>query len=276
MEHLVAALDPRPDVRPAVRKLPTPKPPVPAAGGAGEPAARQRPSVSRRGSEAECGETFLAPPATTPAIVAPLAPERYKVQFTVTRETYDKLRRAQDLLRHVVPNGDPAAVFDRALTVLVAELERAKLAATGRPHRATKPPKGHSRHIPATVKRAVWTRDAGQCTFVGAHGRCTETGFLEFHHVVPYATGGPATVANIELRCAAHNAYEAELGFGLSPPALMRESTPTYAAENWYRCCPNIQLGPGVPLVKSVSASSFRQKAAGKSLRKPATANCSS
>ena len=51
--------------------------------------------------------------------VRPLAPERDKVQFTVSRETYEKLRRAQDLLRHAIPNGDPAAIFDRALTPLL-------------------------------------------------------------------------------------------------------------------------------------------------------------
>jgi len=45
----------------------------------------------------------------------PLAPERYKVQFTVGRQTHDKLRRAQDLLRHSIPDGDPAAIFERAV-----------------------------------------------------------------------------------------------------------------------------------------------------------------
>jgi HNH endonuclease len=64
------------------------------------------------------------------------------------------------------------------------------------------------------VRRAVWTRDAGRCAFIGTQGRCAETGCLEFHHVKPYADGGPATVDNIELRCRAHNAYEAELFFG--------------------------------------------------------------
>jgi hypothetical protein len=39
------------------------------------------------------------------------------VQFTVSRETYDKLRHAQDLLRHTIPTGDPAVIFDRALTL---------------------------------------------------------------------------------------------------------------------------------------------------------------
>ncbi|HEU4893970.1 MAG TPA: HNH endonuclease [Vicinamibacterales bacterium] len=44
--------------------------------------------------------------------------------------------------------------------------------------------------------------------------RCTDTAFLDFHHVVPYADGGSATVRNIELRCRAHNQYEAALLFG--------------------------------------------------------------
>jgi hypothetical protein len=70
------------------------------------------------------------------------------VQFTVSRATYDKLRRAQDLLRHSIPDGDPAAIFDRALTVLVADLEQVKLAATARP-RAPRPAASGSRHIRA-------------------------------------------------------------------------------------------------------------------------------
>jgi len=41
-------------------------------------------------------------------------------------------------MRHTIPNGDPAAIFDRALTALLSELERAKLAAAARP-RATRP-----------------------------------------------------------------------------------------------------------------------------------------
>ena len=71
-----------------------------------------------------------------------------------------------------------------------------------------------SRHIPAGVKREVWRRDEGRCAFVGARGRCAERGFLEFHHVVPFAAGGAADATNIELRCRAHNVYEADLFFG--------------------------------------------------------------
>lgn len=64
------------------------------------------------------------------------------------------------------------------------------------------------------MRREVWKRDDGRCAFVGTEGRCAETGFLEFHHVVPFADGGATTAANLQLRCRAHNAYEADRWFG--------------------------------------------------------------
>jgi len=150
----------------------------------------------------------------------------------VSRETHDKLRRTQDLLRHSIPNGDPAAIFDRALSLLLADLEQAKLAATARPRAAGATASG-SRHIPAAVKREVWRRDGGQCAFVGTNGRCAERGFLEFHHVQPYAVGGRTVVENIELRCRAHNVHEAEQYFGTRLPLLVRESDrPAYSVSN--------------------------------------------
>jgi len=133
------------------------------------------------------------------------------------------MQRAQDLLRHSIPNGDLAAIFDRALTLLVTDLKRAKLAATARP-RATRRVAADSRHIPAAGKREVWKRDGGQCAFVGTHGRCIERGFLEFHHVEPYAVGGAAVVENVELRCRLHNMHQAEQYFGSRLPLLVREA----------------------------------------------------
>lgn len=58
--------------------------------------------------------------------------------------------------------------------------------------------------------------------------RCTEQGFLEYHHVTPYASGGPPTVENIQLRCRAHNGYEAELDFGPRNSASVREERTSY------------------------------------------------
>src|SRR5688500_18597326 len=72
-----------------------------------------------------------------------------------------------------------------------------------------------SRAIPRAVQRAVWERDGGRCALVSRSGhRCTERTYLEFHHRVPHAHGGLATVENISIRCSRHNKYEAELDFG--------------------------------------------------------------
>jgi len=146
--------------------------------------------------------------------VAPLAPFRYQVQFTIGEETHDKLRTVQDLLRRELPDGDPAAIFDRALDLLLNDIARKKAGAADKP-RPLGAAATRSRHIPAAIKRAVWLRDRGRCAFVSRSGRrCSARAYLEFHHVEPYAIGGETTANNISLRCQGHNAYEAELLFG--------------------------------------------------------------
>jgi hypothetical protein len=217
--QLVARLKPKPDVPPAIRKLPAPKAPPSAA--------------HTMAGEANCDSAPAQPMPQTVATpshraeVKPLAPERFKIQLTVSRKTHDKLRRVQDLLRHSVPNGDLETIFDKALTLLIEHTERTKLAATHRP-RSNRDHVSGKRHVPAAVKRAVWARDGGQCAFRGAQGRCRETGFLEFHHVIPYAAGGETSVENLELRCRPHNAYEAEQRFGMGKLPLVRECREVY------------------------------------------------
>jgi hypothetical protein len=133
----------------------------------------------------------------------------YKITFTARAETREKLQRAQDLLRHQVPNGDPAEIFDRALSALLDVLARKKVGASARPRPGGETGRG-SRHVSAEVRRAVWRRDAGCCAFVAKSGRrCAERGFLEFHHEVPFAVGGQAMLRNVSLRCRAHSGYEA-------------------------------------------------------------------
>jgi hypothetical protein len=222
VEQQVAALRPLPPVPSCVRKLPAAKPvigpPAPGATATG---------VTSRSPRDAVVPALLATEAAAPrraAVVAPLAPERLKGQLTIGRDTHDKLRRVQDLMRHSIPDGDPAAIFDRALTLLLADLEKQKFAQTSRPRPAGEPTPG-SRHVPAAVRREVWRRDGGQCAYVGTRGRCTERGFLEFHHVVPFAEGGETTSANLQLRCRGHTQYEAEEHFG---PLLARERPACY------------------------------------------------
>jgi 5-methylcytosine-specific restriction endonuclease McrA len=65
------------------------------------------------------------------------------------------------------------------------------------------------------VRRAVWQRDGGRCTYVSRDGeRCRETACLELHHETPYARGGPPTESNLRLICRSHNALAAEADYG--------------------------------------------------------------
>ena len=92
-------------------------------------------------------------------------------------------------------------------------------------HKKTKIPR--NRHIPAEVRRQVWTRDGARCRYVNDDGRrCAETARLELHHRVPYANGGLHVAENLELRCHAHNDLAAEQDFGREHMALMK-GTPT-------------------------------------------------
>lgn len=227
VEELLARLRPQPAVAATVRRLPAASQVLASPTMADGAVANDELGASAQ-VEAPLPTPPNTPPPARPAIVEPLAPQRYRIQFTASAETCDKLRLAQDLLRHQIPDGDPAKIFDRALTVLLENLARQKLAATDRPRagRGTTP---GSRHIPADVKRAVWIRDGGRCAFVAGNGRrCAAQGFLEFHHVTPHAAGGEPTAANIQLRCRGHNGYEAELYFGSRGPVPVRETPASY------------------------------------------------
>ena len=204
IEELVAALAPRPDVQPTIRRLPAPAPP-------------SRPD--------ETNAAAAAPGPSAPAstrferrtrTVEPLAPERYRIQFTAGRSLRDKLERLAALLRSSVPDGDLATVIEDAVTERIANLEARRLAAVSRPRKTmpdsdTRP---GPRSIPAAVKRAVRQRDGGRCAFVARDGRrCTAKVNLQFHHRHPYALGGDRSPDNIALFCRTHNALEAEADF---------------------------------------------------------------
>jgi hypothetical protein len=138
----------------------------------------------------------------------------FLVRVVLPKSTRDKLCHAQALLSHSVPTGDLAQVFDRALDALISKLEVRKLGGATRRQMPFSSDAG-SRYIPAAIRRAVWERDGGRCTFVSiTGGRCRSRRFLECDHVVPVSRGGKGTLDNVRLRCGAHNQYEAERAFG--------------------------------------------------------------
>jgi 5-methylcytosine-specific restriction endonuclease McrA len=112
----------------------------------------------------------------------------------------------------------------------VERLEKKKLHATEKP----RPRRVCAEdHIPAEVRRTVWERDRGQCTFTSEDGvRCAATQDLQNDHIVPKARGGRSDdPGNIRLRCHAHNQYEAERAFGKAFMEQKREQARAAAAK---------------------------------------------
>ena len=165
-----------------------------------------------------------------PLQVKPIAPGLYKAQLTMSRAMRDKLRRAKDLLgyRRVTP--DEAEILEMGLDLLVARLEKQKFGATDHP-RAARASRS-TRRISNNVKREVWERDGGQCTFVSEDGtRCPETRGLEWDHIKPVARGGDSSASNIRLRCRPHNQLEAERTYGKQFMRNKREDAKAAAAK---------------------------------------------
>ena len=225
VRELLARRFPKPDVASTIRKLPAPRGvSVPApTGTSATPAAVPIPWLGPDQQEAKAASQTVGsagnvgrPPIPAPPrpLVQPLAPDRYRITFTASKETCAMLELAQDLLRNAIPSGDPAQIVARALALMVEDLVKRKYAVTGRP----RPGRGQaeeSRNIPAEVRRTVFIRDRGRCAFIRPDGqRCGERAFVECHHLIPYAAGGKPTVNNIALRCRAHNVYEAEVFYG--------------------------------------------------------------
>lgn len=106
------------------------------------------------------------------------------------------------------------------MRALVVELEKRRYAVTEQPRNAPAErvaERERSRAVPAEVRRAVFERDGGRCTYVDDRGqRCRETRRIELHHVEPFAHGGVHHVANVRLCCRAHNTLAAEEEFGRS------------------------------------------------------------
>lgn len=238
IEELAAELSPKPDVPTTIRKLPErrteankkriklgPDRVQPGNVTSVDPAV---PTVGPAMPGERGPATSSTPVPTKPAVVKPIAPTRYQVQFTADTELHDKLEWLRALMHSSVPDGNLAAIIEEAVTEKIERLEAKRFGKTKNPRKSieetdTSP---SSRHIPAAVKRAVFERDKGQCTFVDRDGhRCTERSRLEFHHLKPYGRCGDHSVKNIQLACRTHNNYWAEHDYGKKTMDRYRRSS---------------------------------------------------
>jgi len=98
---------------------------------------------------------------------------------------------------------------------LIEDVKKERLALAGRPGRRRRRMSAARATSPDAIKRAVYERDEGRCTFADERGRrCGETGALEFDHVDGFARTHRHDVDGIRLLCRAHNQHAAEQVYG--------------------------------------------------------------
>jgi len=156
-------------------------------------------------------------------VVKPLTPELRRLNVTVTAEFIDELEQVRVALSHQFPDGNFEQVVREAFK-LVLERDRKRKALTERPRPQSEIPSENDRYVPAAVKRTVWERDRGRCTWPMGDGKvCGATHQLEFDHDLEVALGGKPTIGSVRLLCKSHNLMKAEQRFGRTFMARFRK-----------------------------------------------------
>jgi hypothetical protein len=223
IEELVVKLAPQPAVPPTIRKVPERAPVVVEA-----PALL--PLTVEQAPVPEPLPVTLPAPVERKPTVKPLSEETYVVKFTASAALKAKLEKAQELLGHRVDAGDFVAVIDRALDLLIEDVlkERFGVGRKARSAAANAEQKevASTRHIPDAMKREVYERDGGQCTFVSDDGRrCEERSGLEFEHIEGFARTEQHSVEGLTLHCRTHNQLAADRLYGREFMDAKRRST---------------------------------------------------
>jgi hypothetical protein len=218
----------------------------------------ERPRDWANNSDEEVGgDDGDLPVGPVPADLPPVtSPQRYQLQFSTSEEHVQLVERAKGLMGRERPGISLGELHLEAMKLLVASLEKRKFgsgvsspprqrgAEVAPPRRgdgsvdaagasensddtgASGATRGRSRRIPAPLRRQVYERDAGRCSYIDARGeRCCETRYLELHHLTPFAQGGAHRASNLALRCAAHNRLAAEQDFGPKLIAARSDAT---------------------------------------------------
>ena len=252
MDHLVASLRPRQAPREGIRKLGSPtdtteRETAEPARMAGEAQDTSRSPLSRLHNESAGLPGRGSPPGEPPplALDAPrsqsetraICESQWSLRVTVDRAFKEDLETLRMLLGHKLPRGDLAAVLHEAIRCGIEKHGKRKGAV--RPARKVEsrasPDKGPAT-VSAELRRQVWNRDGGRCTWTGPEGRRCDSGWqVEVDHVDPVGRGGTATLGTLRLLCKSHNLLYAEQVYGPRVMARYRSGEGTTHIDSHFR-----------------------------------------
>lgn len=233
-------------------------------------------------------------------------PDQVELTLTLDAETVELLEEWKALTSHSNPEGRNGEALRGALKVAVerARKERGVTAGagsgTGRGAAAaaeTGPVQGglpalaplHAHEvvaasipaaIPQAIRRLVWARDEGRCTYrdLRSGKRCDGRHYLEIDHITPRAHGGRHELRNLRLLCGGHHRLRhavTERSWDPAPNQRKRESgdyrRPARAWRSASACVENSSAASttastssaSLSLASSASFSRIRATAAG-------------
>ncbi|MBK9293821.1 MAG: HNH endonuclease [Oligoflexia bacterium] len=151
-----------------------------------------------------------------------------ELKVTVDKNLKAKLERVKGFLSHTNPEGkltelldqmcdlviklkDPSAKWDKAEQQVK---QRKSLRGVSIPPQVT-PHKG-GRYIPIAIKREVYTRDQGSCSFTDPQSkrRCNSKHLIQYDHIWPLSLNGQTSTENLRLLCFNHHQLVTKNIFG--------------------------------------------------------------
>jgi hypothetical protein len=178
---------------------------------------------SKREVERELISRSTEPAKLVVEKIRQITPKYSEIKILVEEKILKQIEEIKNLLAHAKPSATTREVIEHALS---ETLERLKPKAP-KENKTVQPIKSLSllppaavgkstRYISQNVKREVWARDKGQCTYVNkdTKKRCMCKYGLEFDHIKAFALGGDNSTENLRLKCRAHNQLAAIQVFG--------------------------------------------------------------
>jgi 5-methylcytosine-specific restriction endonuclease McrA len=140
-------------------------------------------------------EVAAAKPSAVRERVRPVSETRHELRMSIPNNLLKKLDRARGLAK----KASLEAMLEELLDVYLERKDPVKKAERTylRQVRTTTAKKT----MPAQVKHQVNLRDRGKCQAPG----CENERYVEIHHIVPRAQGGPHTLENLTTLCSAHH-----------------------------------------------------------------------
>lgn len=144
-----------------------------------------------------------------------LSEDLVEIRVTMSRSTFDKMKRVESLQAQKgkgikwgqVLDSSIEAYLDKHDPVRKAERAHKKSRPQLLPARVQTPPTKFRRSpLAAEQKHAVFERDQGRCTHIGLDGkRCNQDRGIEIHHIFPVSRGGTNELENLTTLCSNHH-----------------------------------------------------------------------